>query len=186
MIEATLSKTVDEGVIRVPCPRSRGHATGDGRAVIPRRRMAKRAWPCHPGRMGAVVLVMALVAGSTGARGQGGEGGYLPSGGGVFVPYRSGPGGGLGVMPSGPRAMSSSVPAMSAMPGATSLGAPSGLAPLRPIGVAGGMSAGMGAVPLVNRAGAMKPMPRPPVGSYPFRIPPSLRDGGSLRPSMAM
>jgi len=76
---------------------------------------------------------------------------------------------------------------MSTMPGATSLGALNGLAPLRPIGIAGGMSTGMGPNPLINRAGAaMKAMPRPPVGSYPFRIPPSLRGGASQRPSMAM
>lgn len=130
---------------------------------------------------------MAIVFSSTVARGQGGEAGYLPSGGGVFVPYRAGPGGGLGVMPSGPRALSPSSPVMSAMPGSTTLGASTGLAPLRPIGVAGGMSSGMGPGPRINRAAAaMKPMPRPPVGSYPFRIPPSLRGGDSLRPSMAM
>ena len=47
--------------------------------------------------------------------------------------------------------------------------------------------AGMGLNPLINRAGAaMKPMPRPPVGSYPFRVPPSLRGAPSQLPAMAM
>ncbi len=138
-------------------------------------------------RVASVIFVMAIVVGSTVARGQGLEGGYLPSGGGAFVPFRSGPGGGLGVMPSGPRAMSPSSPVMSTMPGATSLGAPVGLGSLRPLGVSGMTPVGMGGGPLINRPGAtMQPMPRPPVGSYPFRIPPNLRGGASQRPSMAM
>jgi len=150
-----------------------------------------------PRRLWAGLAVAALLCSiATTARAQGVEGGYFPSGGGTFVPFRGGPGGGLGVSSSGMRAPSPSPSGsrfMGGMPGAgagmgAALGAPGGPTALRPIGL-GAMGRGMGTGGLLNRssaAPAMKAMPRPPVGSYPFRIPPSLRGNASQGPAMAM
>ncbi|MDG3004531.1 hypothetical protein [Paludisphaera mucosa] len=150
-------------------------------------RHLRRRWA----RLAAAALLAFLAWPAASAQAQGVEGGYLPSGGGAFVPFRGGPGGGLGVMPSGPRTPVSSPSSSSLMGGmaggGSTLGAPNGLTSLRPIG--GGGSPGMGSGGLLDRssnAPSMKPMRRPPVGSYPFRIPPSLRGGSSQRPSMAM
>ncbi len=155
-------------------------------SLLTARLIRRRCW--------TLVLVTACFdVGSPPARAQGVEGGYLPSGGGTFIPFRGGPGGGLGVMPSGPRSPSTGgSPGPSgvmggAMGAGSTLGSPGGLAPLRPIGVPGaGMGSGgfLGRTP--NAAGMGKAMPRPPVGSYPFRIPPSLGVPASARPSMAM
>ncbi|OJW10575.1 MAG: hypothetical protein BGO49_22935 [Planctomycetales bacterium 71-10] len=128
------------------------------------------------------LCLLALMACAAPARAQSAGGGYLPSGAGTFVPYR---GDSLGVMPSGPLgpATTLTVPSrpMGRMPGSAALGLRDGVNALQPIGPRGGMASS----PMVGRP-AMKPMPRRPVGSYPFRIPPSLRGGPAQRPAMAM
>jgi hypothetical protein len=122
---------------------------------------------------------------------------YIPFGGamGGFVPYRSGPGGGLGVLP-GMRGAGRSMPSGAmGMPGSRpSLGLIRGeITPLAPIGLgiigsrAGGGMGSMGG--LIRRSptrGAMDGMPRPPVGSYPFRQPPSLLGPAPAAPAMSM
>ena len=127
-------------------------------------------------------------------RGGGAGTGYLPAGGG-FLPYTPGPGGGLGVQ----SRMSDLTPGTTSrsrtMPGASALGGIGGasgrLSPLAPITGLSGMKGGSGmrSSRLLNRpvGPGPKPMPsRPPVGSYPFQIPPSLRGPASQRPAMAM
>ena len=112
----------------------------------------------------------------------GGSSTYVPFGGamGGFVPYSSGPGGGLGVQP-GMRD-----PGLQMQPGGMRmLGSTSSLGligstttPLAPLGIMnpGGMGrAGMSGT-LIRRTpsgGWMDRMRRAPVGSYPFRVPPS-------------
>ena len=130
----------------------------------------------------------------------GGGSTYLPFGGGTggFVPYSAGPGGGLGVMQL--QGMSENLPPTGSgsifMLGTRpTLGQLSGsLTPLAPIGLgAMGSPAGgpMGstATGLINRPvsrGGMGGMARPPVGSYPFRQPPSLLGPASAGPAMSM
>ena len=65
------------------------------------------------------------------------------------------------------------------------------IAPLSPIGSRGmGAGGGMGSMGgLIRRTpsgGPMGGMARPPVGSYPFRQPPSLLGPATAAPSMAM
>ncbi|APW63555.1 hypothetical protein [Paludisphaera borealis] len=116
-----------------------------------------------------------------------GGAGYLPSGSG-FLPYTPGPGGGLGVqsrMSAGSPATSSG--AMSMPAAAAGLGTASrGLSPLTPIGGMGGGRGGMGSGRLLNRMPAGRGMVRPPVGAYPFRVPPSLLGPATQAPAMAM
>jgi hypothetical protein len=122
----------------------------------------------------------------------GGGAGYLPSGGG-FVPYTPGPGGGLGVQSRMGGSPSASPGAM-AMPGGATLGGPGatsgGLSPLAPIGGLGARRGGMGMGRLPARTptgrGMGGGMARPPVGSYPFRVPPSLLGPATQAPAMAM
>jgi hypothetical protein len=119
-----------------------------------------------------------------------GGAGYLPYGSmGGFVPYSPGPGQGLGVMPGGTRAMSRMTQG-----GMRMLGQPGGvLTPPAPIGLPGmgtqpvGRMGSMGG--LIRRpppGGGMGGMARPPVGSYPFRQPPSLIGPATTMPSMSM
>lgn len=124
----------------------------------------------------------------------GGSSGYLPSGSfGGFVPYSPGPGRGLGVMSRGAMVVPRGLPGGMAMPGQGSgLGQiRSSLSPPPPIGVLGGGLMGQGGMtgglmrPLPGRGG-MPAMARPPVGSYPFRIPPSLLGPAPSGPAMAM
>lgn len=123
----------------------------------------------------------------------GGTASYLPYGtnAGGFVPYSPGPTGGLGVQPrrmSGPSSTAAGV--MSSMTRTPSLGRPRAFAPLEPIrriglGAGGGMAGG----PMIQRstpARRMGGMPRPSVGNYPFRQPPSLIAPGSSAPAMSM
>lgn len=135
------------------------------------------------GRRRSGLCLLVLLAGAAPARAQSAGGGYLPSGAGTFVPYR---GDSLGVMPSGPvgPATALAVPSrsMGRMPGSAALGLRDGVNALQPLGVRGGMASS----PMIGRTPAMKPMPRRPVGSYPFRVPPSLRGGPAQRPAMAM
>jgi hypothetical protein len=124
----------------------------------------------------------------------GGSSAYLPFGGGGFVPYSSGPGGGLGVMP---RMTQSRMPGpgtpMNGMAGlgGSSLGRPrSAIVPLAPIVRGGaGMAGSMGGSPLILRSsvlGGMGGMTRPPVGNYPFRQPPSLIGPATATTGMSM
>ncbi len=116
--------------------------------------------------------------------------GYLPSGGG-FLPYTPGRGGGLGVQSRMTDVTPGPASGSMAMPGAPSpVGEASGrLSPLSPIrGLSG--RGGMGSSLFMNRSpggGRPGPMPsRPPVGFYPFQIPPGLGDPASQRPAMSM
>jgi hypothetical protein len=121
---------------------------------------------------------------------------YLPFGGGGFVPYSGGPGGGLGVQPrmAGPSLRSPlATAAMGGMAGSMgpSLGqVRSSITPLSPIRVmSGGRGGGMAGGAMIQRAsngGGMGGMSRPPVGSYPFRQPPSLTGPASQVMSMSM
>ena len=112
---------------------------------------------------------------------------------GGFVPYTPGPGQGLGVM-SRPGLAGSSMPQSSmGMPGQrSSLGLIRGaLTPLAPIGVMGRGGMGQGGMSggLIRRmpsGGSMGGMGRPPVGGYPFRIPPSLIGPATSAPAMSM
>lgn len=132
----------------------------------------------------AWVCLLMLMGGAASARAQSFEGGYLPPGAGTFVPYR---GGAVGVMPStvplGP-AMNLTVPSrpMGRMPGSAALGLRDGLMMLQPNGVRGGMAP----PPMLGRPAGLRSMPRQPVGSHPFLLPPSLRGGPVQRPAMAM
>jgi hypothetical protein len=114
---------------------------------------------------------------------------YLPYSGG-FVPYTGGTAGGLGGQPgmAGPVGrISTNPPSMgSAMAG---LGGSRGaITPLRPLGISGsGMGMGAGLVPRRPfPMGGMGTMARPPVGNYPFRIPPSLVAPGVSAAGMTM
>ena len=103
-----------------------------------------------------------------------------------FVPYTPGPGQGMGVM-SQSRMSSSRGP----REGMGMLGERSGigqiranLVPLAPIGIMSRPGMGQGGMSgsLIRRmpaGGAMGGMGRPPVGRYPFRIPPSLNGASS-------
>ncbi|MFO0890948.1 MAG: hypothetical protein U0790_17620 [Isosphaeraceae bacterium] len=123
---------------------------------------------------------------------------YVPFGGmGNFIPYSPGPGGGLGVQPgmrvSGGQMQTASMGGSMGM--SPSLGVVrSQITPLAPIS-SGGMSgmrggSGIGSMGgLIRRGpggGAMGGMTRPPVGSYPFRQPPSLLGPATSAPSMSM
>jgi hypothetical protein len=128
----------------------------------------------------------------------GGGSTYLPFGGsmGGFVPYSAGPGGGLGVM----QGMSETITPMGSA-GMTLLGTRpalgrlgGSLSPLVPIGSramsspAGG-SMGLDGGSLIKRPAprrAIGGMARPPVGSYPFRQPPSLLGPATAGPAMSM
>jgi hypothetical protein len=124
---------------------------------------------------------------------RGGGAGYLPSGGG-FVPYTPGPGGGLGVQSRMGGGSPAASPGAMAMPGGAALGGAGatagGLSPLAPIGRMGARRGGMGMGRLPTRSSAGRgmggSMARPPVGSYPFRIPPSLLGPATQAPAMAM
>jgi hypothetical protein len=128
----------------------------------------------------------------------GGGSTYLPFGGamGGFVPYSAGPGGGVGVVQgmgesvtptgSGSMFMLGTRPILGQVRGS--------LTPLAPIGQGATGSrarASMGSMGggVINRPasrGATGGMARPPVGSYPFRQPPSLLGPASARPAMSM
>jgi hypothetical protein len=121
---------------------------------------------------------------------------YIPfSGMGGFVPYSPGSGG-LGVQ-SAMRNTGGSMPpsGMGAMLGSrVSLGLVGGqIAPLVPISQGamgwrsgGGMSPMGGLIRRTPSGGPMGGMARPPVGSYPFRQPPSLLGPATVNPSMSM
>ena len=127
----------------------------------------------------------------------GGSSAYIPFGGttGGFVPYSPGPGGGLGVQPgmrtSGAQMQTGGMGLMGTRP---SLGLiRSQVTPLAPIssrGIGGMGGGGMGSMGgLIRRTpfgGSMGGMARPPVGTYPFRQPPSLLGPATTAPSMAM
>jgi hypothetical protein len=137
----------------------------------------------------AGVLVLGLFGGvRANAQGLTDPGGstYLPIGGtsGGFIPYQAGTGGGLGVV--------SRMPELSTR------------TPMNPSGMAGGMPPRLGALRTTitpfspsngmgmrqrstggSSMGGMGGATRPPVGSYPFRQPPSLIGGGSS-PAMSM
>jgi hypothetical protein len=126
----------------------------------------------------------------------GGGTSYVPFGsGGGFVPYRSGPSGGFGLQPSMSEPPLRTITTPPGMSGGmrSDLGNLRGtLTPLRPLGlISGGGSGTMGMG--VGRSGRRTParpgvmggMARPPVGSYPFRVPPSLVGPGSA-PGMSM
>lgn len=117
---------------------------------------------------------------------------YLPYGAnaGGFVPYRAGPGGGLGV-----QTRMRSAPVMAGAGGAGSMSGRAGprlgrvrglLTPLTPIRRAGaGMGGGSRILGRMAPAAGMSGSPaRPPVGGYPFRQPP--RPGGTAASSPAM
>jgi hypothetical protein len=119
---------------------------------------------------------------------------YLPFGGNMsgFVPYSSGPSGGLGVQsPMANSAMQTPSGGMmmpSARPGLGSIR--SRIAPLTPIGSMGSPRGGQMGIPgtMIQRppAGAgMGGRMRPPVGGYPFQQPPLLIGPGSA-PAMSM
>ena len=118
---------------------------------------------------------------------------YVPfSSMGGFVPYSPGPGGGLGVQPgmrtSGAQMQTGGMGLMGTRP---SLGLiRSQVTPLAPISSRGMGGGGMGSMGgLIRRTpsgGSMGGMARPPVGSYPFRQPPSLVGPSTAAPSMSM
>jgi hypothetical protein len=118
----------------------------------------------------------------------------LPLGGtGGFVPYAPGPGRGLGVMarpgnmpPAAPMSVS---PMSGQRPGLGLIR--SSLATMEPIRIMrsgpmgqGGLSKAL--IRPVPARGMMGGMGRPPVGSYPFRVPPSLLGPAATAPAMAM
>jgi hypothetical protein len=154
----------------------------------------------YPGSPGSSMTPTGASSSGSSAAGSYFSGGstYLPFGGGLggFIPYSTRPGGGLGVM----QGMSESVAPMGSarmfMLGTRpALGQSGGsLTPLAPIGLdvtgsrAGGSMGSMGGSLIKRPAsrGAMGGMSRPPVGSYPFRQPPSLLGPASARPAMSM
>ena len=125
----------------------------------------------------------------------GGSSTYVPFSGamGGFIPYSSGPGGGLGVQPgmrdpglqmqTGGMRMLGSTPSLGLIGSTTT--------PLAPLGIMnpGGMGRPGMSGALIRRTpsgGRIDPMRRAPVGSYPFRIPPSLLGPGTPSPAMSM
>lgn len=120
---------------------------------------------------------------------------YLPYGpiGGGFIPYTSGPGGGLGVM-TRPRSSSASVSAgsgMSAMqPRATPTLTPRGRAALSPLTPLSRLGIGFGARGMQGSAMSSPSMirkTRPPVGGYPFQLPTTPGSAASgASPAMSM
>lgn len=125
----------------------------------------------------------------------GGSSTYVPFGGamGGFVPYSSGLGGGLGVMP-GMRDSGVQMPpgGMRMLGSTSSLGViRSTTMPLSPLGLmnTGGRGRPVMSGDMIRRTpsgGTMGVKGRPPVGSYPFRSPPSLLGPGTTSPSMSM
>ncbi len=127
----------------------------------------------------------------------GGSSTYVPFGGamGGFLPYSPGSGGGLGVQP-GMRDSGMQMPpgGMSMLGARPTLGLiRSATTPLAPIGLGGMGSRSFGRMEsmggLIRRSptgGSMGGMARPPVGSYPFRQPPSLLGPASSAPAMSM
>jgi hypothetical protein len=120
---------------------------------------------------------------------------YVPfSSMGGFVPYSPGPGGGVGVQPGmrSPGMQPMQPSGMGLMGTRPTLGLiRSQIMPLAPISSRGmGAGAGMGSMGgLIRRSpsgGSMGGMARPPVGSYPFRQPPSLLGPATSAPSMSM
>ena len=119
---------------------------------------------------------------------------FLPYGSmGGFVPYAPGTGQGLGVMTRpGLAGTTMPQPGMGMLGQRSSLGQIRGnLTPLAPIGIMGRGGMGQGGMSggLIRRlpsGGSMGGMVRPPVGSYPFRIPPSLIGPAASAPSMSM
>jgi hypothetical protein len=127
----------------------------------------------------------------------GGTSSYLPFGAtmGGFLPYNPMPGGGLGVQP-GIRGYGMSMqPSGLRMPGSMSVIGQirSTTTPLAPIGL-GQMRSGPlqrmesmnGLIPRSPARASMGGMVRPPVGSYPFRQPPSLLGPATAGPAMSM
>jgi hypothetical protein len=127
----------------------------------------------------------------------GGSSSYVPFGGTIsgFIPYSPVPGGGLGVqpgmrdsgmrMPPGGMRMFGTRPSLGLIRSATTPPAPIGLGTMGTR--AGGVMDAMGG--LIRRApspGSMGGMLRPPVGAYPFRVPPSLFGPTTAAPAMAM
>ncbi len=127
----------------------------------------------------------------------GGSSAYVPFGGamGGFMPYSPAPGGGLGVQP-GMRDSGMRMPpgGMSMLGARPTLGLiRSATTPLAPIGLGGMGSRSFGRMEsmggLIRQSptgGSMGGMARPPVGSYPFRQPPSLLGPVSSAPAMSM
>jgi hypothetical protein len=125
----------------------------------------------------------------------GGGSSYVPFGGamGGFIPYSAGPGGGLGVQPgmrdSGLQMQPGGMRILGSTP---SLGLiRSTTTPLAPLGISnpGGMGRSGMSGDLIRRTpsgGRMEPMRRAPVGSYPFRLPPSLLGPSTSSPAMSM
>jgi|GEM_PF-1256691 len=125
----------------------------------------------------------------------GGSSTYVPFSGamGGFIPYSSGPGGGLGVQPGmrdpGLPMLTGGMRMLGSTPNLGLIG--STTTPLAPLGImnrAGMGRSGMSGA-LIRRTpsgGRMDPMRRAPVGSYPFRIPPSLLGPGTTSPAMSM
>lgn len=142
-----------------------------------------------------------LVTAACSARAQdSGGASYIPYGANMsgFIPYSSGPSGGLGVQP-GMGSMRMRSEARSVMPGgmAPSIGAVRAqLTPLAPVTTAAGamgrsgglglMGAGSSMVRRPAAAGGMGGMNRQPVGNYPFRQPPSLVNPVASSPGMSM
>jgi hypothetical protein len=130
--------------------------------------------------VGWLVVFMPARASAQGA-------GYVPYGtlSGGFVPYRPGPSGGftmtnrpVGTTPLGSGGFESMAGAMRPALGAGR----STIGPLAPVRL---NSNGMGVGGLLGRgSSSMKPTARPPVGGYPFRVPPSLTGPGG--PAMPM
>jgi hypothetical protein len=127
----------------------------------------------------------------------GGTTSYLPFGAtmGGFLPYNPMPGAGLGVQP-GVRGFGMSVqPGGLRMPGSMSAIGQirSTTTPLAPIGLRQMRSGPLqrmesmgGLIPRSPARGSMGRMVRPPVGSYPFRQPPSLLGPATAGPAMSM
>lgn len=107
---------------------------------------------------------------------------FVPYAGGFggFVPYQSGPSGGLGVMGrTGPLRAGTGRMGLGMTAGRGSAGGfgmgRSTLSPLRPLGSVSGAGMGMSGLSAPRLpAGGMGGPERPPVGYYPFRVPPPL------------
>ena len=122
---------------------------------------------------------------------------YVPysSGMGGFLPYTPGPRGGLGVQPvmrtPGAAMQSGGMEMLGSRPTLGLTG--SEITPLAPISLGtmgsrsgGGMGSMGGRIRRAPSSASMKGMARPPVGSYPFREPPSLLGPATAAPSMSM